>query len=188
MGGRHRAAPARGRRGARPARRSPRRAVGRHGGGRAGRVPGRCRLRSGGPFGPGPPPRCHVRRRRCRGGGDVGRHPEPPAPPGDRDLTAQISAAWAEVLQISQVPTDVNFFDLGGHSMAMFRLQDALEQHTGIRPSVVALFRHTTIAAQAEMVFRPGRAVPAGTRHAAVHTRGRLARSRPARTEQETTP
>ncbi|OON32457.1 hypothetical protein BSA16_05430 [Micromonospora sp. Rc5] len=122
------------------------------------------------------------------GPGPAGAGNPPPAPPGDRDLTAQISAAWAEVLQISQVPTDVNFFDLGGHSMAMFRLQDALEQHTGIRPSVVALFRHTTIAAQAEMVFRPGRAVPAGTRHAAVHTRGRLARSRPARTEQETTP
>ncbi|WYB30785.1 phosphopantetheine-binding protein [Streptomyces sp. SM1P] len=32
------------------------------------------------------------------------------------DPVAQVSAAWAEVLEIATVPADVNFFDLGGHS------------------------------------------------------------------------
>lgn len=70
----------------------------------------------------------------------------------DRDPVAQVTAAWSAVLGIQDVPTDVNFFDLGGHSLAMFRLQDALELHTGTRPSMVALFRHTTVATQATLV------------------------------------
>ncbi|MGW0836144.1 non-ribosomal peptide synthetase [Streptomyces prunicolor] len=68
------------------------------------------------------------------------------------DLVARVAAAWAEVLRTGSVPTEVNFFDLGGHSLTMFELQAALERHTGTRPSVVALFRHTTVSAQAELI------------------------------------
>ncbi|WP_018348566.1 non-ribosomal peptide synthetase [Longispora albida] len=68
------------------------------------------------------------------------------------DLTAKVTAAWAEVLKTTDIPAEVNFFDLGGHSLTMFQLQDALEKHTGIRPPVVALFQHTTVAAQAAML------------------------------------
>ncbi|MDQ0714035.1 amino acid adenylation domain-containing protein [Streptomyces luteogriseus] len=77
--------------------------------------------------------------------------PVTPAPTA-ADLTARVSAAWAEVLGIAEVPSAVNFFDLGGHSLLMFRLQDALEAHTGVRPSPVDLFRHTTVTAQAGLV------------------------------------
>ncbi|WP_432102045.1 non-ribosomal peptide synthetase [Streptomyces sp. bgisy091] len=63
-----------------------------------------------------------------------------------------VRAAWAEVLKRHRVPDDVNFFDLGGHSLAMFQLQDALERHTGSRPPIVALFRHTTVTTQAELI------------------------------------
>lgn len=73
-----------------------------------------------------------------------------PAPQGD--LTAQVAAAWAEVLKVPHVPLDVNFFDLGGHSLAMFQLREALESHTGKRPPVIALFKHTTVAAQVAML------------------------------------
>jgi hypothetical protein len=38
----------------------------------------------------------------------------------------------------------------------MFRLQDALEAHTGVRPSPVDLFRHTTVTAQAGLVRDSG--------------------------------
>ncbi|MGK5695115.1 acyl carrier protein, partial [Streptomyces sp. URMC 128] len=72
------------------------------------------------------------------------------------DLTARVAAAWAEVLGIAEVPPAVNFFDLGGHSLLMFRLQDALEAHTGVRPSPVDLFRHTTVTAQARLVRDSG--------------------------------
>ncbi|MDD9380522.1 non-ribosomal peptide synthetase [Streptomyces sp. ZAF1911] len=76
--------------------------------------------------------------------------PAPPATAGD--LTAQVSAAWAEVLKTPHVPADVNFFDLGGHSLAMYQLREALERHTGQRPPLVALFQHTTVAAQTALL------------------------------------
>lgn len=76
--------------------------------------------------------------------------PAQPASPGD--LIAQVSAAWAEVLKTAHVPVDANFFDIGGHSLAMFHLREALERHTGQRPPVVMLFQHTTVAAQAAML------------------------------------
>jgi nonribosomal peptide synthetase protein BlmX len=68
------------------------------------------------------------------------------------DTTARVSAAWREVLNQDTVPADVNFFDLGGQSVAMFKLQDALERLTGVRPTVVALFRHTTITDQVALI------------------------------------
>jgi amino acid adenylation domain-containing protein len=65
---------------------------------------------------------------------------------------ALVAAAWSDVLGRPNVPRDVNFFDLGGHSLAMFELQQALERRTGTRPSVIDLFRHTTVAAQANLI------------------------------------
>jgi len=85
-----------------------------------------------------------------------GRAPEPgPAgafPEGRDDTLGRVAAAWSAVLDRPDIPTEVNFFELGGHSLALFQLQDALETHTGVRPSVVDLFRHTTIVAQTAAV------------------------------------
>ncbi|MEJ3744817.1 non-ribosomal peptide synthetase [Actinomycetes bacterium KLBMP 9797] len=100
---------------------------------------------------------------------------------------AGVAAAWSEVLKVSPVPADANFFDLGGHSLAMFQLQDALERHTGVRPSVVALFQHTTVSEQAALVS----AGAAGTgrspadRSAAVARRARAVRARRQRATRE---
>lgn len=80
----------------------------------------------------------------------TGRAPAAPLP--DDALTAQVTAAWAEVLGAPTVPPDVNFFDLGGHSLAMFKLQDALEQRCGLRPSIVDLFQETTVNAQVRLI------------------------------------
>jgi amino acid adenylation domain-containing protein len=91
------------------------------------------------------------------------------AEPADT-ATAKVAAAWAEVLNLPSVPPDVNFFELGGHSLTMFQLQDALESHTGNRPSIVALFRHTTVAAQAALISEGGTGrgeARGGTRRAA---------------------
>ncbi|AZM51609.1 amino acid adenylation protein [Streptomyces sp. WAC 01529] len=68
------------------------------------------------------------------------------------DTTGRVSAAWAEVLNRKDIPADVNFFDLGGHSIKLFELQNALEQRTGVRLSIVSLFSHTTVAAQATLL------------------------------------
>ncbi|MFK0050140.1 non-ribosomal peptide synthetase [Streptomyces sp. NPDC090741] len=93
---------------------------------------------------------------------------------GGGDTVAQVSAAWAEVLEISSVPTGVNFFDLGGHSLLIMRLQEALGRHTGVRPSVVELFRCSTVDAQAELVRAGGGADAA----AAAPADGRAERAR----------
>ncbi|MGY0059566.1 non-ribosomal peptide synthetase [Streptomyces sp. LZ34] len=83
---------------------------------------------------------------------------EPPAahptaaPLSDDPLTTQVAVAWSDVLGVATVPLDVNFFDFGGNSLAMFKLQDALERHCGLRPSVVSLFQETTVTAQATLI------------------------------------
>jgi amino acid adenylation domain-containing protein len=103
--------------------------------------------------------------------------PAAPAPgtgsaPGE-GTAARVAAAWAEVLEIAEVPLDTNFFDAGGHSLALFKLQDALERHTGTRLSVVTLFRHTTVTAQAVLIdggggdARVGESAPARQKAAA---------------------
>jgi amino acid adenylation domain-containing protein len=79
------------------------------------------------------------------------------------DTAVGVITAWAEVLNLTNVPAGVNFFDLGGNSLTMFQLQDALERHTGSRPSTVALFRHTTVAAQVSLI-RDGGSEPDETR------------------------
>lgn len=67
-------------------------------------------------------------------------------------LISQVKAAWTDVLGISSIPIDENFFDVGGHSLMIFKLQLAFERHTGTRPSIVSLFKHTTIQAQSQML------------------------------------
>jgi amino acid adenylation domain-containing protein len=67
-------------------------------------------------------------------------------------LSRRVAAAWSEVLGVSEVPVDANFFDLGGHSLAIFKLQEALQRHVGIRPPMVALFQHTTVTAQTALI------------------------------------
>ncbi|KJK43677.1 hypothetical protein UK23_32360 [Lentzea aerocolonigenes] len=104
------------------------------------------------------------------------------APP--TGTATSVAAAWAEVLKMPDVPVDANFFDIGGHSLAMFELQEALERHTGTRPSVVALFRHTTVTAQTELISGSG----AGQDHADYRqdARRRALQARRQRTTRET--
>ncbi|MFI7544704.1 non-ribosomal peptide synthetase [Actinoplanes sp. NPDC049599] len=83
---------------------------------------------------------------------EIARRDVPAAPGRADDPSSRVIAAWREVLNREDVPSNVNFFDLGGSSMAMILLQGALERHTGVRPSVVALFRHTTVTEQVALV------------------------------------
>jgi len=69
------------------------------------------------------------------------------------NIIDQVVSAWKEVLKTDEIPLKVNFFDLGGHSLLIFKLVDALEHHTGKRLPVVSLFRHTTVFTQAELIY-----------------------------------
>lgn len=63
-----------------------------------------------------------------------------------------VNRAWSTVLNVMALPSDVNFFDLGGQSLEMFGLQQALQKETGYRPSIVELFEHSTVEAQARLI------------------------------------
>jgi amino acid adenylation domain-containing protein len=71
---------------------------------------------------------------------------------GGDETVGMVTEAWAQVLDLGEIPMDVSFFDLGGHSLTMFNLQEALEERCGIRPSVVELYLATTVTAQSELI------------------------------------
>lgn len=71
------------------------------------------------------------------------------APPRSA-IERQIAAVWCDVLGLPRVAVDANFFDVGGHSLRLIKLQSALEGRLGRSVPLVALFQHPTIAAQAE--------------------------------------
>lgn len=60
-------------------------------------------------------------------------------------LEGTISQIWAEILHLDIVAPDANFFDLGGHSLLLVRVQKSLEQQLARPVSILDLFRHPTV-------------------------------------------
>jgi amino acid adenylation domain-containing protein len=94
----------------------------------------------------------------------------PAAPAGLQSaLEREIAALWREVLGVERVGVEDNFFDLGGHSLLLARLHDRLQGLVRREFSLVELFSHPTVRAQAAHLSSrpasPGR--PAATRIAA---------------------
>src|SRR5205823_6673811 len=58
-----------------------------------------------------------------------------------------IATVWREVLERAEVDVDDNFFDLGGHSLLLLRLQHRLQTALGHPVSLVELFQYPTVAA-----------------------------------------
>jgi amino acid adenylation domain-containing protein len=73
-----------------------------------------------------------------------------PAPAGREELEAAIAAVWREVIGTETVGRSDNFFDLGGHSLLMARVQARLQERLERSVPLVELFRHPTVAALAE--------------------------------------
>lgn len=79
-----------------------------------------------------------------------------PAPTGARSTVAagagastgverSLAAIWAEVLKVSTVPVDENFFDLGGHSLLLAQVQRRVEQEFGQPVAMLDLFQYPTV-------------------------------------------
>ncbi|MCC7416298.1 MAG: amino acid adenylation domain-containing protein [Acidobacteria bacterium] len=64
-------------------------------------------------------------------------------------LEQTVAGVWQSVLGVAAVGTSDNFFDLGGHSLLLVRVQGALEAALGRPVPLVALFRYPTVGALA---------------------------------------
>ena len=60
-----------------------------------------------------------------------------------------IAAVWREVIGLADVGVHDNFFEVGGHSLLMARVQARLEEALGRSVPLIDLFQHPTIAALA---------------------------------------
>ncbi len=70
-----------------------------------------------------------------------------------RDATeSAIAGVWAALLGVSRVGIDDNFFDLGGHSLLLVRLQSRLRDALHQEFTIVDLFRYPTVSTLAAAV------------------------------------
>jgi amino acid adenylation domain-containing protein len=70
----------------------------------------------------------------------------PPVSEGEQT----IARLWGEILGVSKVGRDSNFFDLGGDSLSMIRVRSRLEKVFARELAVVELFRYSTVRSLAE--------------------------------------
>ncbi|HEX8708754.1 MAG TPA: amino acid adenylation domain-containing protein [Pyrinomonadaceae bacterium] len=65
------------------------------------------------------------------------------------EMEQRIARVWETVLGIERVGVHDNFFDLGGHSLQMIRVQDKLREELERKLSIVELFQYPTVGALA---------------------------------------
>ena len=63
-----------------------------------------------------------------------------------------VAAIWQDCLGLAQVDIFSNFFELGGHSLIAVQLMTRLEQQTGKRLPLAALFEYATIEKLAQLL------------------------------------
>jgi hypothetical protein len=68
------------------------------------------------------------------------------------ELEKLVAEIWQETLQLDQVGVHDNFFDLGGHSLLMLRIQGKIRTLFNRDLSIVEMFRYPTISSLAELL------------------------------------
>ncbi len=72
-------------------------------------------------------------------------------------LEERIAACWRQVLNVERVGMEDNFFDVGGHSLLLVKLQGRLTEALGLASlSILDLFRHPTIRSLADFLRQSG--------------------------------
>ena len=94
------------------------------------------------------------------------------------EMERRVAELWAEVLGVQEVGVDENFFDVGGDSLRLFRLNALLRQRIGAELEMEDLFRLPTVR---DLAARLGAA--GGEKEAAIPSR-----PRPWRTPSDRTP
>nr|WP_221472937.1 non-ribosomal peptide synthetase [Amycolatopsis umgeniensis] len=103
---------------------------------------------------------------------------------------AVIARAWCDVLGVAEVGHTDNFFDVGGHSLAVARVHAQLTARLARRIPMVDLFTHPTVRALATHLHSGGAAGPELARAAerVAARRGRIQTRRPRRTTGQAGP
>jgi hypothetical protein len=101
---------------------------------------------------------------------DLARLPAPEVAVADEqaaprsELERTVAAAWCTVLGVERVGMNASFFEIGGHSLLLARLQEVLETALGRRVELVDVFRFPTVRSFAAYL---GEGVPEGADAAA---------------------
>jgi len=110
--------------------------------------------------------------RNARGDVDIGRLPlaglaaeaRSDAVSGDAPKSPQeklLATIWSELLEIPDISVRDNFFDLGGHSLLMVRVNRRLREEFDREVSMIDLFRYPTVSALAEFLSHEPQATAA---------------------------
>lgn len=67
-------------------------------------------------------------------------------------IATKIHAIWSRELKLQEFADTDDFFDLGGHSLIMTRIQRAILTELGIEIPMDQLFRKSTVAAISEHI------------------------------------
>ncbi len=70
----------------------------------------------------------------------------------DTAVVERIAAIWRQVLNVDAVEVSDNFFDLGGHSLLVVKVNAAMRREFACDVTLAALFRAPTVLAQAVLV------------------------------------
>jgi len=90
------------------------------------------------------------------------------------EIERVLANIWQELLGLQEVGVDDNFFDLGGDSLLLLRVQASILEGLKVNLSSAEMFQHTTIRALAQRLSQPA-AKPAGL--GAVQDRAQLQRA-----------
>jgi acyl carrier protein len=74
----------------------------------------------------------------------------------ETDLQREVAKIWCDLMRISKLGLDDNFFDLGGDSVLMAQAHTRLEALIGRRFSITELFTHPTVRTLATYLSSPG--------------------------------
>jgi amino acid adenylation domain-containing protein len=70
----------------------------------------------------------------------------------ENQLQETIQKIWCDVLDIEEVSVFDNFFDIGGHSLSMVKIQAGLKKVLGRTMRMVDLFKYSTIASLSDFI------------------------------------
>ncbi len=68
------------------------------------------------------------------------------------ELEKRIQNIWQEVLELERIGTYDNFFEIGGHSLRIIQVLNAIRQELGAKIAIAEVFRHPTIKELAAVI------------------------------------